>query len=70
MADTKSEVTIGGSGLGMTLLTGMFVWLKVENKIDWSWWWVFAPLWGPVAIVLGVLAIVGIGALVVAWLEM
>lgn len=28
---------------------------------DWSWWWITAPLWGPFAIILFVLACIGIG---------
>lgn len=40
-----------------TLLTVAFVVLKLCNVINWSWWWVFAPLWIPVAIVVGFLLI-------------
>ena len=31
------------------LTTIAFVVLKLTNIIDWSWWWVFAPLWMPLA---------------------
>lgn len=24
----------------------VFMVLKLCNQIDWSWWWVTAPLWG------------------------
>ena len=24
--------------------------LKMEGVVDWSWWWVTSPLWGPFAI--------------------
>ena len=34
-----------------TLLTVMFVLLKVFGRIDWSWWWVFSPLWLPALVV-------------------
>jgi len=30
---------------GATLLTILFVGLKLTNQIDWSWWWVLSPLW-------------------------
>jgi len=36
------------------LLSGVFLiflTLKLCGVIDWSWWWVFAPLWMPVALV-------------------
>lgn len=47
----------GGIGLG-TVLFIVFLVLKLTETIDWSWWWVTAPLWIPVAIVLGI-AIIG-----------
>ena len=28
----------------------IFLVLKLTNTIDWSWWWVTAPLWLPLAI--------------------
>lgn len=43
-------------GGGFFLLTILFVILKITDEIDWSWWWVFAPLWLPWAIVLGICA--------------
>ena len=29
-------------------LTLMFIGLKLADKIDWSYWWVFSPVWIPV----------------------
>lgn len=29
-----------------------FFFAKIFDKIDWSWWWVFSPLWIPIALVL------------------
>ena len=48
--------TIVGTG-PLDLLTIVFVVLKLCKVIDWSWWWVFSPLWIPLAIivVLGIL---------------
>jgi hypothetical protein len=43
MNDTKPSITIT-PGLG-TLLTLLFVGLKLTGHIDWSWWWVLSPLW-------------------------
>ncbi|MGM9531327.1 hypothetical protein [Intestinibacter sp.] len=31
-------------------LTTLFVILKLANIIEWSWWWVLAPLWIPFSI--------------------
>ena len=27
------------------ILTIVFIVLKLTETIDWSWWWVFSPLW-------------------------
>jgi hypothetical protein len=32
------------------LLFCIFLVLKLVGVIDWSWWWVSAPLWAPVAL--------------------
>jgi hypothetical protein len=38
-------------GLSILALLGVaFVILKTAHQIDWSWWWVTAPFWGPAAI--------------------
>jgi len=34
------------------LLGIAFVVLKLCHVIDWSWWWVLAPFWVPLALVL------------------
>lgn len=48
-------------GLGVWDVLGIvFIVLKLLGVIDWSWWWVLAPIWIPVVLVLvvyGVLAI-------------
>jgi hypothetical protein len=33
--------------------------LKLTNYIDWSWWWITAPLWIPI-IILGVVGLIAI----------
>ncbi len=53
------------SGIGFCgLLTIAFIVLKLTNCIAWSWWWVLAPSWVPLGLVLVVLAILGIILLV------
>ena len=48
----------GDTGISATSLLGVvFVTLKLMGYINWSWWWVTAPFWAPVAVLLGVLAI-------------
>ncbi len=37
----------------------VFLILKLTDNIDWSWWWVTAPLWIPVAVfIVGVIGII------------
>jgi len=33
-----------------------FIVLKLCGVINWSWWWVLAPFWGPIALVLVILS--------------
>lgn len=39
------------------LLAIIFVVLKLCHVIDWSWWWIMAPLWVPLALAFGLLLI-------------
>lgn len=42
-------------GISLTgILTIVFMVLKLTGHIDWSWIWVFSPLWLPVAMVFAV----------------
>lgn len=48
-----SDSSSGGGGVGLFGLLGVaFVVLKLCEVITWSWWWVTAPFWGPLAVVL------------------
>jgi hypothetical protein len=48
---TKEESNTSG-GVGMTgLLQVAFIVLKLCKIIDWSWWWVLAPTWGVVVLI-------------------
>jgi phosphoglycerol transferase MdoB-like AlkP superfamily enzyme len=42
MSSTTSSSSIGCGSLP-TLLTVLFVALKLTHVIDWSWWWVLSP---------------------------
>ncbi|NII73231.1 ABC-type antimicrobial peptide transport system permease subunit [Dyella sp. SG562] len=53
----NSKSSSGGIGF-CGLLTIVFIVLKLLGKITWSWWWVLAPSWIPLAIVLAVLLVV------------
>lgn len=63
MSDTSSRS--GGIGLTGALFL-IFLVLKLVGVIDWSWWWVTAPLWISAALGVALLILVGIGALISA----
>lgn len=46
--DTPKRAVIDVNGL----LLVAFVVLKLCGVINWSWWWVLAPLWAPLLIFL------------------
>ena len=57
---TNSNRTVTINGWFAGLLTLLFIGLKLTGHIGWSWWWVLAPMWIPLAIVLVILLFVGI----------
>lgn len=63
--DKSTNISTNG-GIGfLGALTILFIALKLTHIIDWSWWWVLAPLWIPVVVVLGIIAIVAIIVLII-----
>lgn len=46
---TKAEANANGIGF-FGLLTVLFIGLKLTDYIDWSWWWVLAPVWMPISV--------------------
>lgn len=54
----------GSSGLGFgTILFLIFLTLKLANVgvvATWNWWWVFSPIWVPIALVVVLAAIIGL----------
>ena len=56
MANTSNSSNSLGLG---TILFLIFLVLKLTNYIDWSWWWVTAPLWIPIVMI----GIIGIAAI-------
>lgn len=49
----------GGMGC-LTVLGLIFIALKLTDLIEWSWWWVLVPFWGPVVLTVTVIVIVSI----------
>ena len=52
---------IGCQNISFFSLLGLtFIVLKLCGVISWSWWWVTAPFWGPIALVLAVVILVAV----------
>lgn len=48
-----TEKLVVRTGIGFSDAVGLlFVALKLTGFIAWSWWFVTAPLWGPVLLIL------------------
>jgi len=48
----------GGAGVGFFGLLGiLFIGLKLTGFIDWEWWLVLLPIYGPLALILAILAV-------------
>ncbi len=59
MADNKN--TSNGLGLG-TILCLIFLTLKLGGwgvVANWSWWWVFSPIWIPILLI-GVIVVIAL----------
>ena len=55
----SDNTNLSGSGIGLGgALFITFLVLKLCKVIDWSWWWVTAPLWGGFALVLGIVDVI------------
>ncbi len=66
MASDKRAAATNGMGLlGWMFL--LFLALKLTGVIDWSWWWVTAPLWGGIALGGALLVVVLVLAKVLEW---
>lgn len=64
----KTEVNSSGVSI-LGLLGVVFVTLKllgITAVATWSWWWVTAPFWGGLAVVLSLLLVIGVVAGLVA----
>lgn len=59
----SSSSSSGVSAIG--LLGVLFVGLKLTGFINWSWWWVTAPFWGGLAVVIVAFAGFGLFLLIV-----
>jgi len=53
----KVKIPSGGVGF-LGLLTLVFIVLRLTGYIEWSWWWVLAPMWIPAALLVSFLLLI------------
>lgn len=59
MSNQSNNTSSASGGIGFFgLLTILFVALKLTHVINWSWWWVLAPTWGPALMVVLILLVI------------
>ena len=63
MTDVNISLSCGGFS---SLLTILFIALKLLDKIDWSWWWILSPLWISFGLVIAIFIIIGISMIIYA----
>ena len=52
MEETKTPYAVQLFAYALLPVCLVSVTLKLFHLVDWSWWWVFAPLWVPVAVLI------------------
>lgn len=56
----ENQVVVSG-GIGFFEALGLvFIVLKLCGVIGWSWWWVLAPIWMPIALLIIAVVIIAI----------
>jgi len=63
MANSNRTTGIGFWGA----LALMFIAFKITGFIDWSWWLVLAPIWGPIALLAAIMLLFITWASVLDW---
>ena len=57
METNNKKITISCISPLTVVIFLAFFFAKIYNKIDWSWWWIFSPLWIPLTIIIGLIII-------------
>ena len=66
MASESSSSNPGGISF-LSLLFLIFLTLKLTGVIAWSWWWITAPLWGGLVVLLAAF-VIGFILFVIGWI--
>lgn len=64
--ETNEKINIGCISPIWVIVFLAFFCAKIFGYIDWSWWWIFAPIWIPLSICI-ILVVVVMGLKI--WLE-
>ena len=67
METTNKNIQIGCVTPLSVIVFLAFFFAKIYDKIDWSWWWVFSPLWIPAALVIIALIVI---LILKIWIEL
>ena len=67
-----NKITISLTGILNVIIFLAFFFAKIFDKIDWSWWWVFSPLWIPFVFLVAIIAIICLITLIsfIVWLKL
>jgi len=65
LANTTAKITIAIGPTFLELLTIVFIVLKLTHKIEWSWIWVLAPTWIPIALLAVLFAVCVIAPVII-----
>lgn len=61
----KNTETTASLGCGYPTIFLVFLILKLTGVVDWSWWWITAPLWMGIALIVSYLLFGVIVAIIV-----
>ena len=69
MEKSEKKVSVQITGIVNVIVFLAFFLAKIFDKIDWSWWWVFSPLWIPLALFFGILIVFGLAYILILGID-
>ena len=69
MENNEKKVSVQITGILDVIVFLAFFLAKIFDKIDWSWWWVFSPLWIPWTLLISILFIMGVFYLLILGID-
>lgn len=65
--NNQEKTTVVNTTPFFSLLTILFIGLKLTGHIDWSWIWVLAPIWIPIVFFTSIFLVVAFVVIVSDW---